>query len=442
LSDRRFLPNPISKNARFFLIILLRLVICGIIRGMKRIFFITIVLLLTGMVTFAQDVDMSYYTEELNRTDATIFDIFDILEVVSKDNITGIGDFYEGALRTIFNKFPNFRTSRERLAIQDSARIILRGLIAEKQTSAAPLVWRLIQEFDIVQEQNDGLLMNEAMVTLGEIGATEYAPHIILHLENYNGEQTPDLGSRRKIQLGVMGAISAIESLKVPEGIKPVFYASIGWYDPEIRAIAANALPNIMDDPGKIISEIIQSPFNDPSVKYAAWQKLLLSKAPDSSKAEVAAVALEISYSYITQVREDQNILRYMRMSAIDAIRTTRIASDSVYPYLERTYRESFHTPNIDLEEIKLIISTLSALRTNESVDLLTAFLRELNIRRRSGPWGNTEREMMQVLIPAIAVTGTQSQATMQLLSVIQRSSLYTGGEQGWAENALRTLVK
>jgi hypothetical protein len=402
---------------------------------------IIIILFLAGFTVFAQDIDMSYYTEEYNRADVTVFDLLDILEVVRNENYTGIGDFYYNALRVLFYRLPNFETNLERLAVHDSARIILRGLAAERHTEAAPYVWTLIQHYDVVHDYNDGLLMHEALITMGLIDAKEYAPHIALRLENFNADQTSDLQTRRRIQLGVTGAISALEALQEPEGIKPVFFASIGWYDPEIRAIASAALPNIMEDPGTIISEIIHSPFNGPRVKYTAWQEMLQTRAPDSSKAKVAAVALETSFTYITPSLEYQRVLRDMRLSAIDTIRKLGVEDDSVYAYLERTYREAF-TPNPDFEAITLVINTLSAIRTDEAVELLTEFLRGLHNRRRSGPWGTTERDIMQITIPAIANTGTQSLVAKQLLTTIQRSTAYTGAEHNWAESALKALVR
>jgi hypothetical protein len=204
--------------------------------------------------------------------------------------------------------------------------------------------------------------------------------------------------------------------------------------------MASNALPNIMDDPAAVKAEIIQSPFNDPRIKYIAWREMLRSRAPDSSKARVAAIALETSHTYITTVREYQRVLRDMRISAIDTIRVLGVEDDSVYTYLERTYRSSFVTASTDFDEINLVVRTLSAIGSDEAVDLLTDFLNELHTRRRSGPWGNTERDIMQMIITGIASTGTESQMTTQLLATIQNSSVYTYTEQNWARTALRAL--
>ncbi|MCL2210049.1 MAG: hypothetical protein FWC19_09835 [Treponema sp.] len=408
---------------------------------MKSKYKIFVVLLLTGMTIFAQAPDMSFYIEEYNRTNSTIFQMLDILQAVRDEKLTGIGSFYHDALKVYITRYPNFQHNHEREAIEEAARIILRGLAAEKYTEAAPQVWTLVQYFDIIHPQNEGLIMYEAYVTMGQIGGKEFAHYIAIHLQEFNNSATPDLHTKAEIQRVVPGAVNALEALREPVGVKPVFYASIGWYDADIKAIASQAFPNIVDDPGEIIDEVIRDPFNGPSVKLTAWQEMLRTKASAASKAKVAATALEISYTFIAPSRESQSVLRTMRMSAIDTIRLMGVADDSVYAFIERTYREAFDTPNTDFEIITLIVRTLSTVKTDEAVDLLTEFLRGLHSRRQSGPWGIVERDIMQIVIPALAATGTKSRLSIQLLTVISRSSLYTGAEQIWARNALSALT-
>ena len=414
-----------------------------IILTMKRALIIIVVLLFTGMAVFAQDTDMSFYFEEYNRTGTSVFDLLDILVAVKNDNLTGIGDFYHNAIVVFLQRLPNFATAPETVAIQEVSRLILRGLGAEKHTESAPYVWTLVEYYDVSQQHNDGFLMHEALVTMGQIGAVEYAPHIVTRMDYFSTHETPDIQTRRKLQLGLTGAISALEALHEPIGVKPVFFASIGWYDPDIRAIAAAAFPNIMEDPCDIVIELIQNPFNGPSVKLAAWRAMTGTRAPNSSKAKVAVVTVEMSYTYIANNREGQSILREMRMSAVDYFRTIReINDDAVYAFLERAYREGFYTNNYDTEIMMLVVKTLTAVATDRAVDILTSFLRELHTRRRSGPWGIAERQLMQYIIPSIGTTGTQSPVAIQLLSTIQSSSMYTGAEQNWARNALRALAR
>jgi|GEM_PF-338085 len=412
---------------------------------MKRTSLLIVFLLLAGMTVSAQNTDMSFYTREFNRSDTTIFELLDILQMVRDENTTGIGEFYHNAIRVYLRRLPNFGSNRERNAVEEAARLILRGLSTEKHTEAASYVWSFIQFFDIASVLNDGLIMYEALYTMGEIDGKMYASNIAAILDGYNERATTDQRVKSKVQRVVPGAVHALEVLAEPVGIRPVFFTSIGWYDPEVKAIASTALHNLMtandEIIGDVISEVILNHFNLPNIKYTAWQEMLNSDTSNRAKSQVAMAAIEASYTFIASSAESQGLLRFMRLSAIDAIRQFGTENEAIYPYLERTYREAFETPNTDFEVIILVTRTLSALRTDEAVDLLTEFLRGLHSRRRSGPWGVPERDLMNIVIPAIASTGTQSRATIQLLTIISRNSLYTNAEQNWAGNALRILA-
>jgi len=392
------------------------------------------------MTVFAQSGDMSYYTDELNRAGATFLDRLHVLENVSSQNLTGIGEFYHDALKTLLNKIPDIKAKEEWDSNESSAKIILRALTAEKYAPAAPDIWPLVQYFDIVKDVNDGIAMQDAIVALGQTGDKNYVPHIVLVLDDCNTQQTPDVESRRRIQRAASASINALESLHDIDGYRPVFFAFVGWYDPAIRNLASNALPNIVDDPGEVITDIIRDSTNNPSVKLRAWQEMLRTNAPDSSKAKVAAVALEMGWSYPTFNTALQRDSKIMRLSAIDTIRLLGAADDSVYVNMGKSYTNSFGSNNPDYEEIRKTIDALSAVKTDEAVALLSRFLRDLNERRRSGVWGDKERRCMQWVIPALGATGTKSPEARVLLTTIQSSQEYTGAEQGWARDALRQL--
>jgi hypothetical protein len=402
---------------------------------------ITILVFLTGMTVFAQSVNMSYYTEELNRTGSTFLDRLHILENVRSQNLTGIGEFYHDALKTLLNKIPDIKTKEDRDANESSAKIVLQALAAEKYAPAAPEIWPLVQYFDIVNDINDGAAMQDAIIALGQTGDKNYVPHIVLVLDDCNTQQTPDVETRRRIQKAASASISALENLHDINGYRPVFFAYVGWYDPTLRNIAYNALPNIVEDPAEVIIDIIRDPVNNPSIKLRAWQEMLRTNAPDSSKAQVAAVALDMGWKYPTSNTALQRDSRIMRLSATDVIRLLGAADDSVYANLEKSYRNAFVNNNTDFEEIMKVIDALSALKTDEAVALLVSFLKEINERRRSGVWSERERRDLQLLIAALGATGTKSPEARVLLTTIQNSQDYTGAEQGWARNALRQLA-
>ena len=399
------------------------------------------------MTIHAQEPDLSIYWEEYNRSNATVNEMLGILKTVRDENLTGIGSFYLNAIRVFNQRLPNFSGYGDRLAVEDISRLLFRGLAAEKYTDAGPYIWHLLHYFDISFRPNDGILMYEAIIALGEINAQNYAVPIATFLAEYNERTSADPVTKSIMQVVVPGTITALETLGSAAGLRPIFFASIGWDDNDLKAVASRALVNLMnklgDTIGDIIIGIITDLFNNPFVKNAAWQEFLKATTVSKEvKAKVSAAALEASYTFITSSRESLAILRIMRLSAIEKIREVGIADETEYAFLERTYREAFEAPNTDFETIVLIVRTLTAINTEESIDLLTELLRGLHYRKRSGPWTSTERDIMSIIITAISTTGTQSRATIQLLTVIQSSSIYTVAEQNWARNALATLAR
>ena len=404
---------------------------------MKRIIF-ALLLCFIGMTVYAQD--MSYYAEEFSKADGTFRERLEVLQVIRDAKITGIGEFYHDALKLILLKTPDIKTIDDRKDTEESAKIVCAGLSEEKYNAAAPELWQLVQYFDVIQQVNDGLVMQEALNTIGKVDGKQFVPHIVLRLNDFNSQIISDVETKRRVQRAVNGCINALEDLHDIAGFKPVFFASTGWYDPTIKRMASVALPNIVDDPGEVIAEIIVDPSNIPEIKYEAWREMLRTRAPDSSKAKVAAIALNTGWYYSTPNMTYQKNLREMRMSAIDTIRVLGAADETVYPNLEKSYNNNFINTVPDYDEIRKTLNTLAALKTDDAVNLLLKILRELHARRRSGPWGNKERQMLQWVVPAIGATNTKSQDVRLLLTTIQRSSDYTGAEQGWARDALRQL--
>ena len=396
---------------------------------------------------FAQSLNMSYFINEYNRPTATFADRLLVLENVRDGEVTDAGEFYHDALKLLLQKIPDISSIEDWDATNASARIICHALGAERYAAAAPELWLVVENFDISRSfhqgfVNQGLVMQDALIALGQIGAAEYVPHIAQRLTDLNTRETSDVETRRRVQRAVAGSISALEDLKDPAGYKPIFFASTttSWYDSAIKNIASLALPNIVEDPADIIIEIIRDTSVAPPVKYEAWRDMLSSRAPESSKARVAAAALSTGWSYPTSNQTYQRFLREMRVSAIDTIRVMGVADDSVYANLERSFNTSFVTPNPDYDEIRRTLNCLSAIASDEAVQLLLKFLRELHTRRESGPWGNRERQVFSWVIPSLGATKTQSEDVALLLNTIQRSRDYTGVEQSWAGDALREL--
>ena len=392
------------------------------------------------MNAFAQNADMAHFEREFTRLDATFVERLGILEIVRDSELTGIGDFYHTALAALLQRMPDIRTSAEQHAANASARILAQGLGAEQHTAAASDLWRTVQQFDVAMAHNDGLVMQDALTALGQVDGRHYIPHIVQRLTDLNTMIITDLATRQRVQRAVVGAVNALETFRDPAGFRPVFFASIGGYERPIQNRASIALPYLADDPGDIISEIIQDPSVPPAAKYEAWREMLRTNAPEESMARVAAVALATGWTFMTNNPAQQRDLRSMRISAIETIRALGAADDSVYVNLERSYRNNFVSIAPDFEEIRRTVACLSALGTDRAVDLLMNFLRELHGRRRVGPWGPRERQVFGWVVPALGASGTESQEARLLLTTIQRSADYTGAEQAWARDALRAL--
>ncbi|MDR2596410.1 MAG: hypothetical protein LBC76_03720 [Treponema sp.] len=403
---------------------------------MKRII-ITVILCFFGMTVFPQDT--SFYLSDYMRDDGSFEDRLLILEAVSDLGLTGIGEFYHNALKYLFVRMPDIKTKTEQDAAEKSAVILSQGLGAEKYTDAAPELWETVDFFDIVRIANQGNAMQAALIALGQVNGKDYLPPIIQRLNQYN-MQTFRNEAKLRIQMAVVGCVNAIEAFKDISGYKPVFFVYTGSYDPDVKQIAYNALPNIADDPGEVISEIIQDASNNPYIKYEAWREMLRTKAPDSSKAKVAVTAIATSWNYSTSNRSYQSNLLEMRKSAIDIIRQYGTDDKSIYDYLDKSYINNFNIREPDYDEIMLSLNALAALKSDEAVGLLYKYLHELHDRRRNGAWGDKERRIFQWLISCLEFTGTKSTDVKLLFNTIQRTADYTPFEQGLAKNALAKL--
>jgi hypothetical protein len=406
---------------------------------MKRIF-ITVILFFTGMSIFSQD--MSIYNEEFMRTDGTFEERLILLETVRDAGLTGIGEFYHRALRYFLSRAPDIRTTTEQFAAEKSAVILCQGLGAEKYAAAATEIWQVVEWFDVAKNVNDANAMQTALIALGQVNAQAFVPHIVQRLNNFNTQTINNPEAKRRVQMAVIGCINALEALHDIRGYRPVFFVTVGSYDPPIREIAATALPNITEDPGDVIIEIINDASSDPRVKLMAWREMLRTRAQGPSKAKVAAAALAVGWNYSANKKNFQTKLREMRKGALEAIRQFGAADNSIYANMEKSYSNNFINNSPDYDEIMLTLNALTAVKSDEAVDLLLKFLRELHGRRRNGPWGNKEKRVYDWVVSCIGKTGTQSTDVINLLTQIHRTATYTSQEQNTAANALKELGK
>jgi hypothetical protein len=391
------------------------------------------------MTVFAQN--LSYYREAFMRPDVTFVERLVMLETIRDTGITGTTEFFHEGLRYLLARAPDIRNRTEQDAAERCAVILCQALGTERFTAAAPELWQTAVVFDVVRDATEGNAMQAALIALGQVDGRDFIPQIIQRLNDYNAQTFRNAETRRRVQMGVIGCINALETFGDISGYRPIFFTSIGSYDTAVRQIASNALPNIVEDPGEVISAIIHDPSIDPSVKIVAWRELLRTRAPGPSRASVAAVALATGWNYTTSNRSFQGNLSEMRKGAIEVIRQFGVADDSVYTNLDRSYTSNFGSNTPDYDEIMLTLNALGAIRTDEAVELLHKYLRELHDRRQRGVWGEKERRVFPWIISCIGITRTQSQDVILLLNTISRTGTYTPHEQGLARDAMRQLT-
>jgi hypothetical protein len=390
---------------------------------------------------FAQSTDMTQFTNEYKLPDNTFADRLEVLKRVRNSNQTGIGEFYLDALRFMLPRTVDLRNQNERSAAEESARILCRGLGAEKYSAAAPEIWRVVEIFDVIRfKYYEGYAMQDAFIALGEVDAREFLPQIIRRLDSYNSQTFTEPETRHRVQRAVVGCVIALRTFRDSAGYRSVFFVSIGSYDPAIREFASKALPNIASDPVDIMIGMIQDVSNNPSIKLEIFRRMLRTNAPESSKAKVAAAALAVGWINLPYNLIYEADLRDMRKSAIDAIRQFGVSDDSVYANLEKSFMNNFSKNNPDYEEIEKTINALAEIRTNEAVELLLKFLRELHTRRVAGIWANKEARLFRSLVTGIGNTGTQSTDVKLLLTLIQNTDNYTVMEQRLASDVSKKL--
>ena len=408
---------------------------------MKRII-LTVTLLLAGMAVFAQD--LSYFTREYERADSSFAERLAVLETLQDVGVQATPEFYHNALQLLLLKAPEISTRREQEAAEKSVVILAQALGAAKHSAAATDLWHAAEFFDVIREgtvaPNAGHAQQAALIALGDVDGRMYIPHIVQRLTDYNTQTFRQTETRRRVQVAVIGCIKALETFKDISGYRPVFFALNGAYDAAVKNVASEALPKITDDPADVIIEIIRDPSVLPPIKLVAWNEMVKSNAPNASKAKVAAVALEIGWLVQATTNPHQTALREMRKGAIEVIRQYGASDETVYADLEKSYSNNFISNRPDYNEIAGALNALAALKTDEAVALLHKFLFELHGRRRSGPWGNKERQLYEWVVSSIGFTETNNQEVRLLLATIQRSDQYTAQERNMARDALAKL--
>ncbi|MDR2718240.1 MAG: hypothetical protein LBB89_09280 [Treponema sp.] len=382
---------------------------------MKKFVIIFGLMISAAIAGFAasEDVDVyAYlYNAALNNSGQ-----LDILQNMSEARLSGAGDFYAKALRKLLSEYKNIKDVTQRNAADEQAILLSAMLGAEKYSQAASDLWLLVSEFSAP------LVKAEALMALGKIRAATYLPQVIRVLESLNTSPTPDRLNGERI---AFGAIISLEKYGDASGYLPVFFASVGWYSERIKSQALRSLPLIAKDPTPYMLEIVKGSGYDYPTKYAALKTIEATKVDNKDKVGVAVAAFSEGWRGSSTDVQLRITLADMRKMAMGMINRYKTDDESVYPMLERSYSYGY-----DSDEKFKAIAALASLGTDNSAQLLSKFLMELNNKRVNDNIRQEEEQMVRAIIPALGQTGR----------ILGRPALISVGASGWTP-AVRKLA-
>jgi HEAT repeat protein len=395
---------------------------------MKR-FILFIILSFTGMALFAQSEELAMWSDEFDRA-GTVAEQLIFVQNVEQGNYAGAEEFYAKALHRLIEEYPNISTQSEWNAADACARILAPKLGDAGYSAAAPDLWQLVDSF------SNALVKSDALIALGKVDTGKaFLPQVVQLVKDWNTRPQSDRESRERVERIVHGAVIALENYKDPSGYLPVFFVSTGWYADRVKRQASVSLPAIMDDPTDPLLEVVGSPGYTYDIKHLALRTSERSSSPDEKKASVAVAALAEGWKASTNVPLQQRELAAMRKLALTVIRRCGTQDSSVYANIDKSYGRM----GVDRQERLYAIDALKALASDESVRLLSAYLRDLTERQRSGAFTNEDGVTARAVIPALGDIG-KAAARTELLRVQQLPVWAASNYRALATQALQKL--
>jgi hypothetical protein len=292
--------------------------------------------------------------------------------------------------------------------------------------SAAGNLWRLEQTL------SDPMAKAEALIALGKMKAVEFVPHVIQVLQDLNrgraSRNNPDL------ERIAYGAIVALENYADPRGYLPVYFASAGWYSNSVKSQARSSLPKILEDPSEQLTAVFANPDYQFSDKFMVLQSIDTGASISNDTKSAAAVKAfaETWQSAAAAVGAQGEVVKSIRKLCIAMLRRYGTGDAQAYPLLENSYRRG-----ADEEEKLGAIATLSALSSDDSVRLLSSFLRDINEKLRLGNITQADERLVRAVIPALGATRSNN-AVPALLEVQARD--WTNAVKRLAADALKNI--
>lgn len=313
-------------------------------------------------------------------------------------NITPLDDrtlepfFYEALNDLVYGDLSQYRQSKE---TYDDWEILTRTIVRElgeiKGQTASGIIW------DVARTAEVPLLKAEAVISLGQMRATEYAEDIALMLRNLNYNIRSDVEAA---EIEAFGAVVCLDKMKDEAGFEPLFYASIGWYTDRVTSLADEAVLSLTDNPLPFLTTIMEDAA-DYNHKLAALNVSLRTDATAGEKSSVAVTALSEGLKY---AENDYTLLRQLanlRIEAMNALLSFGVSGEDAPRLLNEAADEG------DMDELLLAVQALGADGGDAATGYLVNRLDAFNERQGAGLAINRdELIVVRQLIFALGETG------------------------------------
>jgi len=352
---------------------------------MKRLICVLLSLVVTIQLYASEELDL--YTWLFDQS-ASVHEQYSVIKTVSSLNIPDSGSLYASALAKLNSFYMDLKTHSERNSANALAKLLVMELGSLKYESAADDIWR------ISQVTTDPATKGEAMTALGRIRSMAYLPQLIKTLNDLNLRAPVNRSDAEKV---AYGTIMGLEKYRLPEVYEPIFFAANGWYSTPVKDLAIQVLPSVVDDPTEPLRGIMNR--GSYEVKLLALEASFASQAPNASKTALAVYAFSDGWIHGSSRLPDRALLSRYRKTAMNQLASLGVP-DEVLSSIERSYREGF-----DDEEKLSAIAALAQNGSEQAARYLTAFLTDMNARRKSNLTNQNDERLVRAIIPAIGRT-------------------------------------
>lgn len=383
---------------------------------------ISLILILSTQALFASNAEV---WTRLYRRSATLEQKEMVLQNIVKMDDRAVEPILMEALEEMNNNQEKFRGDRALMAqwvrMTD---MIVKELGDLKTRDSEDLVW-----FVVTHPAESALLKANAMIALGNMRSTTYAPDLAMILRNLNFNTQRDNKSNAEIE--AYGAVMSLLKMRSPLGFEPVFYAATGWYSRRTKDLAMEALKTMAEDPSDQVMEIMKDA--DFKTKKIALEVENASTAPAERKNEVAILALEEGLRYQTQDKREQDDLSKLRVEAMKILIANKSTDDAAVPFMKSIVERSK-----DANEIIYAYYTLGIIGSDAAVELLSEKLSAFNIRQADGLEADrSQLEYIKQIIKSIGMS--KNSKGMGALTEVQFSN-YTPAINRLAKQAMEEL--